>query len=351
MRILVATTYTMPGYSGGWTTPLDLFGDEHQAMYVVRNIPRAHRRIEGIRVEGVGIRGLLARPWLRGERFRVAIAERAFAMQLTRHFGEFEADFVLCLDITAGGAALRAGLPYGLRFHSKVGEENKGRLYRQVMENAIFVTTGPTTQVEGVKEIPHNQDLSRFIYREHPRAERAVLLTSIDHVHEPEVFVEGIMLSDTMRGDIVGDGPLRSSVRRMCSQTGGRVRCLSPVLRLQVPRLLTHYQIGVVTGRRIMPVLYQMKVNAYMAAGLYTIARPWTHIVAEAPELVSTFKSPGELAEELDRTSRNWSQTLRTRRRAREWVHRNYSVDVPRRLFRETLAEHFPAKMSRGAGR
>lgn len=351
MRILVATTFTIPGYSGGWTTPLDLLGNEHRAMYVIRNIPRSRRTIEGVPVAGVGIRGLLAGPWRRGERFRVATVERFFGRELRRHFHDFGADFVLCLDITAGAAALRAGLPYVLRFHSKVSRENKDHLYRKVMRNAIFVTTGPTTEVEGVPEIPHNQDLSRFRYRENPRAERAVLLTTIDAVHEPEVFVEGVMRSETMEGDIVGDGPLKGRIQRLCKETGGRVRCLPPVLRLQVPQLLSRYQIGVTTGRRIMPVWYQMKVNAYMAAGLYTIARPWTHVAVEAPELVSTFGSPRELGEQLDRVSKNWHATLPIRRRARDWIHRNYSVEIPRRIFRKMLYEHFPEKVSKGAQR
>ena len=348
MRILVATTYTLPGYSGGWTTPLDLFGDEHRAMYVIRNAARSRRTVEGVPVVGAGVRGLLSRSWKRGERFRRAAAERLFRRTMDRCFSEFEADFVLCLDEKAGYSAMGVGLPYALRFHSKVSRELMGPRFRSVMQNAIFAITGPTTQVEGIPEIPHNQDLSRFHYRESPQAERALLLTGINPVHEPEVFVEGVMYSKSMRGDLVGDGPLRGRIREMCQQTGGRVRCLPPVLRLQVPELLQRYQIGVATGLKIMPVWYQMKVNAYMASGLYTITRPWTHVAVEAPDLVSTFESPRELGEQLDRVSRNWSDTLSVRRKARDWVNRNYSVDIPRRMFREILREHFPDEMSRG---
>jgi len=349
MRIIVATTYTMPGYSGGWTTPLDLFGDEHLAMYVIRNAPRTHRTVEGVPVVGAGVRGLLSGSWKRGERVRRAAAEYLFRSTIARCFDEFEADFVLCLDEKAGYSAMRAGLPYALRFHSKVSSALMGPRFKRVMQNAVFAITGPTTQVEGIPEIPHNQDLSRFHYRESPRAERALLLTGINPVHEPEVFVEGVLNSKTMRGDIVGDGPLRGMIQKMCRQTDGRVRCLPPVLRLQVPQLLEGYQVGVATGRKIMPVWYQMKVNAYMAGGLYTITRPWTHVAVEAPDLVSTFESPRELGEQLDRVSRNWSDTLAVRRRARDWVHRNYSVDIPRKMFREILREHFPREMSRGS--
>ncbi len=347
MRIIVATTYTLPGYSGGWTTPLDLFGDEHRAMYVIRNAPRRRRTVEGVPVAGVGVRGLLSLSWKKAERLRRAAAEHLFRRTIERCFDDFQADFVLCLDEKAGSAALGAGLPYVLRFHSKVSRESQGPLFRKVMKGAVFAITGPTTQVEGIREIPHNQDLSRFRYHESPRAERAILLTVINSVHEPEVFVEGVMKSQTMCGDIVGDGPLRPRIQQMCRQTGGRVRCLPPVFRLQVPQLLDEYQIGVATGLKIMPVWYQMKVNAYMASGLYTITRPWTHVAVEAPDLVSTFHSPGELGRHLDRVSRNWEETLPVRRQARDWIHRNYSVEIPRRMFRQLLREHFPKEMSR----
>ncbi|MEA3267319.1 MAG: hypothetical protein U9P42_10320, partial [Candidatus Fermentibacteria bacterium] len=63
MRILVATTHTIPAYSGGWTTTLDLFGDEHQAMYVIRNHRRGAAIIEGIKYVGVGSTGILAIGW------------------------------------------------------------------------------------------------------------------------------------------------------------------------------------------------------------------------------------------------------------------------------------------------
>ncbi len=348
VRILVATTYTMPGYSGGWTTPLDLFGEEHRAMYVIRNIPRSRRTIEGVPVAGVGIRGLLAGPLIRGDRFRSAAVEMLFRRAIESCFQEFGADFVLCLDQTAGCAAMRTGLPYALRIHSRVGRDPDPGL-QKVLDGAVFATSCPTMHVEGSREIPHNQDLSRFHYRESPLAERAVLLTGINPVHEPEAFIEGVMVSETMKGDIVGDGPLRDRVQKMCKRTGGRVRCLPPVLRLQVPQLLSQYQVGVATGRKIMPVLYQMKVNAYMASGLYTIARPWTHVAVEAPELVSTFDSARELGEQLDQVSKNWSETLPVRRRARDWIHRNYSVEIPRRIFRKILYEHFPEELTKGA--
>jgi len=342
MRILVATTYTIPAYSGGWTTPLDLFGDEHQAMYVVRNHHAGTSIIEGIRCVGVGAIGRFAVPWNRAEKYRHALVQRLFRNALKRHFHKFRADFVLCLDPEAGYAAMHAGLPYAMRFHSKLSRTDQNPPFDELMNNAIFAISGPSTQAPpDVELIPHNQDLSRFTYLESPSAERAILLTSIDSIHEPELFIEGVMLSKRMKGDIVGTGEDRKKISALCRKTGGRVRCLSPVPRLKVPELLNNYQVGVATVRNISPIVYQMKVNAYMASGLYTLVKFWTHIALEAPDLVGTFITARELADQLDYLSDNWLDTLGIRRKALAWIHENYSVEIPRKRFREILNEKF----------
>jgi len=340
MRIIVATTYTIPAFSGGWTTPLDLFGDEHQAMYVVRNSPVGKRIIEG--VECVGI-GATAQAWKRGERYRHALIQRTFGIVLEKSFHSFKADFILCLDPLAGYAAMRSRLPYAMRFHSQLSQADRNPPFSELMENALFAISCPETNIPETTVVPHNQDLSRFKYTESPQADRALLLTSIDAIHEPELFIEGVMLSKHISGDIVGTGEDRKQISKLCSQTRGRVRCLPPVPRLSVPELLGSYQIGVATVKRVSPVIYQMKVNAYMAAGLYTLAKPWTHIVSEAPELVGTFTTAQDLADQLDFLNENWMETLKTRREARAWINTNYSVDIPRKLFREILNTVFPS--------
>lgn len=339
MRILVATTYTIPGYSGGWTTPLDLFGSDHQAMYVVRNYPPVTRTIEGIRVAGAGGFAFLSRKWNRGERFRRAFLRRTFRWMLQRHFKAFRADFILCLDPAAGYDAMSTGLPYAMRFHSRVDGKSRGPDFRGLLRKALFNIACPNTDVPGTEVIPHNQDLTRFHYNEASRAERAILLTSIDDIHEPDLFIEGIMRSAKMRGDIVGTGPERKRISDACRRTGGRVRCLPPVPRLHVPELLSDYQVGIATVRQVAPVLYQMKVNAYMASGLMTLVKPWTHIAHEAPELVRTFITSEDLAEELDRLSDHWEDTLEIRRQARGWINESYSVLPARIRFNEILED------------
>ncbi len=339
MRILIATTYTIPAYSGGWTTPLDLIGNEHQVSYVVRNFKAGNHFIEGVNCVGVGAS---AATWQKGERYRNAFFQLLFRKAIAKSFSSFKADFVLCLDPNAGYAARHAGLPYAMRFHSKVGMEMGRPQFKDLLNDALFTISGPTTFVNGVEVIPHNQDLSRFIYKETPSAERAILLTSINAFREPELFIEGVMLSKSMKGDIVGTGEDRKKIETICKQTDGRVRCLPPVPRLNVPALLNEYQVGVATVIKV-PVHYQMKVNAYIASGLFTLAKPWTHIAQEAPDLVRTFESAKELAEQFDYLSENWLETLDTRRKANDWIRENYSVEIPRKRFREILREKFPS--------
>ncbi len=341
MRIIVATTYTMPAYSGGWTTPLDLFGKDHQAMYVIRNCRSGLRKIEGVRYVGVGAVGSLSKPWNIAEKYRHALIQRLFRNTLKKYFYEFQADFVLCLDPEAGYSAMYSGLPYAMRFHSKLSDDDQKPPFDDLMRSAIFATAGPTTHVPDLEILAHSQDLSRFIYSESPSAERAILLTSIDSVHEPELFIEGIMLSKTMKGDIVGTGESRKKIAALCNKTGERVRCLSPVPRLKVPELLSKYQVGIATVQEISPIVYQMKVNAYMAAGLYTLAKPWTHIAHEAPELIGIFTTAKDIADHLDYLTDNWTETLETRRKARDWIHKHYSVELPRKRFNEILSEKF----------
>ncbi len=344
MRILVATTHTIPAYSGGWTTPLDLFGDDHQAMYVIRKHRAGTRTIEGIKCTGVGVTGALASTWRFGNQTRYRLVQWLFRKSLKKHFKQFNADFVLCLDPEAGYSAMYSDLPYAMRFHSRLNPEHRGSDFGKLMENAVFKIAGPTTHVHGTIPLAHNQDLSRFKYMESPSAKRALLLTSIDSIHEPELFIEGVMLSKTMKGDIVGTGEDRDKIVDLCKKTDGRVRCLPPVPRLKVPELLSNYQIGIATVKEISPIVYQMKVNAYMAAGLYTLAKPWTHIATEAPDLVGIFTTAQDMADHLDYLSENWSDTLAARRHARDWIHEHYAVEIPRKRFNEILRKEFPSK-------
>lgn len=339
MRILVATTSTIPAYSGGWTTPLDLLGDEHEAMYLVRDFPPGESVVEGVPVAGIHARSIAGGCL---DRLRQGVARRLFRAKLGKYFRSFRADFVLCLDSDAGFQALYAGLPYALRFHAPEPSLPRYRLDR-LLSGALFATASPLSGIPGVEVLPHNQDLSRFVFLEHAAAERAVLLTTINPFREPEVFIEGVMLSEHMRGDIVGTGEDTDRIDALCAKTGGRVRRLPPVPRLKVPELLRNYQVGVATVRKV-PLHYQMKVNDYLASGLFALVRPWTHIATEAPGLVRTFATAEQLASQLDYLEANWADTLETRRAAHRWVHEHYSVEIPRRRFREILADAFPER-------
>ncbi len=341
MRILVATTSTIPAYSGGWTTPLDLFGDEHQAMYVVRDLDRGSRTIEGVKCVGVRGTRIIPEQLPCSGRIENALLHRLFSRSIEKHFKQFRADFVLCLDYLAGYAAKDTGIPYAMRFHSNPGQETETLKFKELVSKALFATACPFTYIPKIEVIPHNQDLSRFIYNESDSAERAVLLTTINDFREPDIFIDGIMMSKKMEGDIVGTGTDTDikRIKDLCANTNGRVRCIDPVPRLMIPELLRNYQVGVAIIKKVVPVHYQMKVNAYMASGLFTLVNPWTHIAVEAPTFVGQFSTVKELAVHFDNLSENWLETLEIRREALKWILESYSVEIPRKRFREILDE------------
>ncbi len=53
MKILIASTGTIPGYSGGWTTTLDLLGEKHQSMYVISGAKPGLHSMEGVQYLGL----------------------------------------------------------------------------------------------------------------------------------------------------------------------------------------------------------------------------------------------------------------------------------------------------------
>jgi hypothetical protein len=84
-----------------------------------------------------------------------------------------------------------------------------------------------------------------------------------------------------------------------------------------------------------------MKVNEYLAAGLYALVMPWTHLAMEAPALTSTFTTAEELASRLDWLAEDWGSTLETRKAGRAWMLEHYSMEEPRERFREILKQTF----------
>lgn len=297
--------------------------------------------MEGVRYLGLGVGNSHGRVSIVPRRF-VKLLRRTLAPSAIKWaFRKFNADFVMCLDEDMGFSVQKTGLPYAMRFHRKVEPDVIGDPLQNLLKGALFSTATPGADIPGVEVIPHNQDLSRFSYAPPTKPEKALLLTCINEVHEPDLFIDGICLSRSMKGDIIGTGPSKKRIEKICRDTGGRVRCLDPVPRLQVGKLSGEYQVGVATIIRRDKVVYQMKVNMYLACGMHTMVKPYTHIVKEAPELVDTFSSPRELADRLDETVGKWKELEPRRMKAREYVLENYSVEIPRRRFREILRNTF----------
>lgn len=343
-RVLVATTSTIPGYSGGWTTPIDLLQDDFDVHYLV-NAGRSGRYVfEGVRVTSASSLLRFTSDWPLLNRLRGALSTLSFTVMLRASYRRISPDLLMALDIPAACACIRLGLPYVMRFHSEPmhDEETVARVVRE----SLFATTTPSVSIPGVVEIPHNVDLDRFEYSEPKSADRAVLVSTLNRMRCPMLFVEGVMRS-SMTGAVVGTGPLADQVRRACAESGGKVEYLSPVPRLQLPKLLARFQVGVATYLQV-PEIYQMKINGYLATGLMTVVMPWTHLALREPNLTTTATSPEELAERLDWIRDHWDQTLEVRRKARDWVHANYSVDRSRRMFRELLRRHLGGDWIRG---
>ncbi|RKZ05908.1 hypothetical protein DRQ25_15120 [Candidatus Fermentibacteria bacterium] len=341
MRILVASSGTIPGYSGGWSTTLDLLGDKHESMYLISSAKAGLHSIEGVKYLGLGLGHSPGCFSIIPGRL-TGLLRRIIAPSAIRWaFRRFDADFIICLDELMGFSALKAGLPYSMRFHRKVDDSIIGVPLEKLLRGALFSTACQGTDVPGVEVLPHNQDISRFQFSAAARPERALLLTCINEAHEPDFFIEGICRSRSMKGDIIGTGPLRKRIEKSCQSTGERVRCLKPIPRLQLGRLSGQYQIGVATLIDRGKVEYQMKVNMYLACGMHTLVKPWTHIVTEAPELVDTFSTPGELADRLDEIESRWQELEPRRLQGREWVEQNCSVEIPRKRFGEILRETF----------
>jgi glycosyltransferase involved in cell wall biosynthesis len=338
LRILVATFGTLPGYSGGWTTPLDLLQPEHDVAYVSWQGRPGRYVLEGVPVRSPSISLRFQQGWPFLNRIRYRLRDMEMRRLIRSGIGEHRADFVLCLDELAASICRKAGFPYAVRFHSQPRNMPMERI-QELRRSALFSTRCPGVEIPGCEILPHNVDLSRFPWVDHPRPERALLVSSLDWVHIPEVFIRGVAMS-RMKGSVVGDGPLRAEVERMCAETSGRVVYSAPRTRLELPGLLAGFQVGVATCVEF-PWVFQMKVNEYLAAGLYALVMPWTHLAKEAPLLTGTFTTADELAERLEWLSDHWGETLETRTAGRAWMMEHYSIDEPRERFREILRQAF----------
>lgn len=336
MKILVATYHTLPGYSGGWTTPLDLLEKNYDVRYVVARGFGGHYELEGIPV--YGLRRVFRNSFASGltGRLRRKLSETAFGLAIRREFGIFQPDFVLCLDMLSARRCISLRLPYALRIHTQPITTPPKEIDR-LLKGALFATLCPSVSIPGVEVLPHTEDLDRFTYIEHPSAEEVVLVSSLDSIRRPMLFIEGVMMS-SLKGTIVGDGPLRKEIERTCASSGGKLTYHEPVLRTELPAFLKRFQIGVACYRKVQEI-YQMKVPEYQASGIFPLVMPWTHLALEAPELTGIFETQEELAFQIDQVAENWRETLEIRRKGRDFALKNYHVDRAKRRFREILEE------------
>ncbi len=336
MKVLVATYHTIPGYSGGWTTPLDLLEKDYDVRYVVARGFEVCYELEDIPV--YGLRRVFRnnpRPGLTG-RLRSKLSETVFGLAIRREFRVFQPDFVLCLDMLSARRCISLGMPYALRIHTQPITTPAKEINR-LLKGALFATLCPSVSVPGVEILPHTENLDRFTFIEHPSAEEVVLVSSLDSIRRPMLFIEGVMKS-SLKGTIVGDGPIREEIERACASTDGKITYHEPVLRTELPAFLNRFQIGVACYRKVKEI-YQMKVPEYQVSGIFPLVMPWTHLALEAPELAGIFETPEELATLIDDTAKHWDDTLETRRKGRDFAMKYYNVAQAKQRFREILKE------------
>jgi hypothetical protein len=342
VRILVATYYTIPGISGGWTTPLDLLQCDHDVAYAVNTVASGSYVLEGVPVYGSPAMSRMQADWPILNRLRVSLQPRSYKNHLKRSYRRHRADFVLCLDEISGITCRDAGIPFALRFHSPpslLPQPERLELQRA----ALFTTCVCGVEIPGAIPVPHGIDLSRFTFTEHEKAERVVMVATLVDVELPDLFIEGVRLS-SLEGVIVGDGPLRPEVERLCSESRGKVEYMKPVMRLDLPRFLSQFQIGAACCRKIADPVYQMKITEYQGAGIFPLVMPWVHLNRREPDLTRIFTSARELAEQIDWLASHWSETVETRHRNREFAIRHYDITEIRRLFQTILVDTFGVK-------
>lgn len=337
MKILVATYHALPGYSGGWATPLELMEKDHDVRYVAAKGKEGRYELENIHV--YGLRNIFRDKSLHGFHGKLLnrLSETAFGFALRREFRTFKPGFILCLDIISARQCISLGLPYALRIHTQP-TTTPGKEINRLLKSALFSTICPGVNIPGVEVLPHTEDLERFMYMEHPSATEVVLLVStLDRLRRPMLFVEGVLKS-SLKGTIIGDGPLRKEVESACRASRGKLTYHEPVLRTELPDFLNRFQIGVASYVKV-PEIYQMKVPEYQASGIFPLVMPWTHLALEAPELTRTFETPEELAALIDDTAKHWDDTLETRRKGRDFALKHYHVAQAKQRFREILEE------------
>lgn len=335
MRFLVSSWFIRPGISGGWVTVADLLMPAHGMAFIGAAVPAGMKSCEGVPVTGLSATARMTGRWPALNRMKESLQRRAHAGETRAAFAASASDIVLCTDERAALGAFDAGLPYAVRFHSMPGLL-PARTRERLTASALFVT-GAQPDFPGSVHLPHSIDLDRFAYSEPAKAERALLTTSLVEAERPDIFVEGVSMSG-LEGTVAGDGPLREEISEMCRRTGGRVRLIRPVQRLELPGLLSAHQIGVACLQEGWHTTYQMKVAEYQAAGLFPAVQPWSDLAMAAPGLTRTFRTPSELALLLDDLAENWAATLEVRRRNREYAFARHHVRDARRMFEEILA-------------
>jgi hypothetical protein len=332
VKILIASFHTMPGISGGWTTPLDLLGPDHEVTYVVSRGRPGRYRLEGVEVNCAQLKlPMVTRPGrLAGYASRWNLL--AFRHVLRQIAASRRFDCLVCLETVSAICAQKVGLRYVLRLH----DYPDAAQYERAKKNAVLVTSVDPS-VPGARYLPHAIDVSRYHYNDFAVARSAVLVAALDPATAPLTFVRAVAQSN-VPGTIYGDGSMRPAVARACRETTGKVTYAGPVQRLALDSIYQRHEIGIACINRARNP-YIMKISDYQACGLYPVVQQGTHLSLDRPDLCRVFRTEDELTEQINWVHEHWSALGPIRLANRAYVEKHYDVAEPRRLFYGWLSE------------
>lgn len=262
MRILIVSFDTIPGYSGGFTTNVDLISRDHELTWVTGRLPGNITHIEGMKT------------------YKPDYSHGAFK-DFIKHMFQEGYDFCLCLGDRESAICQELGIPYMTRYHT-IPFDSSLQLAYKVKKDAFWTIENhhilPKDLIDTV--IPHAIDPERYAdcYQKHLETDytqiRFVLLATLNWVEDPFTFIKACKQAK-VQGWIIGDGVLRQEVITRCALSRGYCTYIGAVSHADLPKRLLPFAVGVSTLSEKSPNKSLLKCIEYAAAGLTIIQPAW----------------------------------------------------------------------------
>lgn len=258
MNILVISLDTIPAYSGGWTSNVDLLTKDHAIGFIsARNSPLNQTLIEGIPVYP--------------SEYSSAGLKKAI-LEVIKEY-----DFCLCLGDRESLVCQELHVPYMTRYHT-LPFDGSLQTARQVKKDAFWTIENHPILPKDIVDmvIPHaiNPDRYEACYKFHLQENLTqvnfLMLATLNWVENPTDFINACKMAK-VNGTIVGDGEDRAEVELKCRFSHGYCNYLGARTHAELPEVLRNYNVGVSTLHPNSPNKYLLKSIEYAAAGLVII--------------------------------------------------------------------------------